>query len=483
MSTSWKHCSVFALRMLHSRGKATCLSRVKVASMWRWPGYGAWVGRVPGGGVLVPGSGGLGVRLRPGWLAGGRLFHRYSSLAAAEVDLDDVDVVERAESEVIGEADREASVGFLRTLGLKDGSLTRLVKKYPLVMSSGFKDGMVSLVGALSGVGVAEQLASRILEKNPGLIFRILERSVYEDNLAYLQSCGLTAKQLERVLRIYPQSLGASKKLQLQPTVEFLLGLGVTEEKLGKVLSLSPYYLGYRHEISLQPKVAFLLGLGVKRENLGKLIMEQPSILCLSMAENVIPKLKYLESVGVERARFGEMICRYPAMLTSNLDTMKLKVDFFGSKGLDGKNLVNLLTLHPDLLGRSLDSLNLGFVNVQNIGFTQEEVCSILKMHPTVLSSTESHLRKKFDFLTTVMNRSLKEVLTFTAFVTYSLERRIKPRHRVFTWLLAEGLLPQKNYSLRTIIGGSEEYFRDRYLVLHPSAEAMYKEPLEVKAG
>lgn len=482
MSTSWKQCSVWALRILHLRGKARCCSplhRVKVQAAWR---AGFEFRRFTSGGVL-PGS--LGVR--PGWLAGERCFHRYSSLAAAEVDLDgDVDVeVVPVESEVtvFTEADRETSFKFLRTLGLKDEKLTRLVKKYPLVMSSSFKEGMVSLARALSGVGVSEQLACGILEKNPALVFRILERSLYSDNLAYLQSCGLTTKQLERVVRIYPQSLGASKKLQLQPTVEFLLSLGVTEEKLGKVVSLSPYYLGYRHEISLQPKVAFLLGLGVKRENLGKMIMEQPSILCLSMGENVIPKLKYLESVGVERARFGEMICRYPAMLTANLDTMKLKVDFFGSKGLDGKNLVNLLTLHPDLIGRSLDSLNLGFLNVQNIGFTQEEVCSILKMHPTVLSCTETLLRKKFDFLTTVMNRSLKEVLTFTAFVTYSLERRIKPRHRVFTWLLAEGLLPQKNYSLRTIIGGSEEYFRDRYLVLHPSAEAMYKEPVEVKAG
>lgn len=482
---------MWALRILHLRGKATSFSResVNVHSVWG-TGHGPSIRRLLSDG-MSPGRYYVGVRLGPGWLARDPSFLHYSSLAGAVVDLEedvDVDVVEVAvpplkSEEAFTEADPEASLGFLRTVGLKVGNLTRLVEKYPWVMSSTFKDGMASLVRALDGVGVSEQLASRILERNPGLVFRILERNVYGDNLAYLQSCGLTAKQLERVVRVYPQSLGASKKLQLRPTVEFLLSLGVTEEKLGKVLSLSPYYLGYRHKISLQPKVAFLLGLGVKTENFGKLIMEQPSILCLSMGENIIPKLKYLESVGVERARLGEMICRYPAILTSNLDTMKLKVDFFGSKGLDGKNLVNLLTLHPDLLGRSLDSLNLGFVNVQNIGFTQAEVCSILKMHPTVLSSTETHLRKKFDFLTTVMNRSLKDVLTFTAFVTYSLERRIKPRHRVFTWLLAEGLLPQKNYSLRTIIGGSEEYFRDRYLVLHPSAEAIYKEPLEAKAG
>jgi len=225
------------------------------------------------------------------------------------------------------------------------------------------------------------------------------------------------------------------------------------------------------------------MSLGVKKEHLGKMIMEQPCILCLSIGENIMPKLEYLESLGVQRSRVAQMICRYPAMLTSNLDTMKLKVDFFRSKGLLGNHLTNLLTLHPDLLGRSLESLNAGFANVQSVGFTQEEVCAILKMHPTVLSSTEVNMRKKFEFLTAGMSRSLKEVLTFTAFVTYSLEKRIKPRHRVFSWLLAEGLLPQKNYSLRTIIGGSEEYFRERFLRLHPLAEAMYKGTLEAKVG
>jgi len=127
--------------------------------------------------------------------------------------------------------------------------------------------------------------------------------------------------------------------------------------------------------------------------------------------------------------------------------------------------------------------LNTGFANVQSVGFTQEEVCAIMKMHPTVLSSTEVNMRKKFEFLTTGLSRSLKEVLTFTAFVTYSLEKRIKPRHKVFSWLLAEGLLPRKSYSLRTIIGGSEEYFRERFLSLHPLAEVMYKGTLEAKVG
>lgn len=408
----------------------------------------------------------------------------YSVLATSNLaeDVKEEYVVGHGEEDYdFTEADREISTAFLRTMGVKEEKLSRLIDKCPSVLLRGFKDGMGQFLQTLRSAGVREQLACLILEKNPNLVMRILERNIFRENLEYLLHCGLSVTQLERVVRIYPQFLAASKQLQLQPTVEFLLRVGVTKGKIGKVVSLSPYYLGYRHEISLLPKVAFLISVGVKRENIGKIIMEQPSMLCLSVAENITPKLIYFKSLGVERERVGEIITRYPALLTSSMDSMKLKVDFFTSKGLVGKNLVNLLTLHPDLLGRSLESLNLGFENLQSFGFSQNEVLTILKSHPTVLGSSESHLRKKFEFLTRVMNRSLKEVLRFTAFVTYSLDGRIKPRHRVFSWLVVQGLLPRKDYSLRTIIGGSEFHFRERFLGLHPSAAAVYAGHLEAK--
>lgn len=474
MSTPWRQCSLLALRILHSRHAISACNNLHRVEFHRttisppspsrfvvWDRYSL-------------------IRSVCLGLSGDGKSLEFCSLAATEMDMDaDVtDVADMPDVFNLSKADLNASYQFLRSLGLKADKLSKLVSNCPAVLCRTFEDGMVSLAQSLTDTGLPDHIACRILEKNPNLVRRILKRNLFVENLTYLIDCGLNAKQIERVVRIYPQCLGASKELQLKPTVEFLIKLGVTKEKLGKVISLSPYYLGYRHAISLMPKVVYLIKVGVKEEHLGKLIMEQPSILCLSVKENIMPKLNYLESVGVESDRVGEMITRYPALLTSNMNTMKTKVEYLRKNGLTGKNLVSLLTLHPDLLGRSLKSLSLGFSNLRSMGFTQDEVCLILKRHPTALSSTVIHLRNKFDFLTKVMNRSEKEVLKFTAFVTYSLERRIKPRHRVFTWLLSEGLLPQKNYSLRTIVGGSEEYFRNRFVGLHPAAEAMYKEHL-----
>jgi hypothetical protein len=88
---------------------------------------------------------------------------------------------------------------------------------------------------------------------------------------------------------------------------------------------------------------------------------------------------------------------------------------------------------------------------------------------------------QKFDFL--VNNYGLaflekhvlfKEVLKFTSFVTFCLEGRIKPRHRVFSWLVSQGLLPQREYALQAIISGSEKYFRKQFVDLYPLAASVY---------
>jgi hypothetical protein len=103
-----------------------------------------------------------------------------------------------------------------------------------------------------------------------------------------------------------------------------------------------------------------LLSVGVKKEHLGKIITEQPSILCHSITEDITPKMNVMEKLGMERKCVGEIITHYPAIFTTNIETLKQKVEFFENKGLVGKELVSLFTLHPDILGRSLDSLEAG---------------------------------------------------------------------------------------------------------------------------
>jgi hypothetical protein len=74
------------------------------------------------------------------------------------------------------------------------------------------------------------------------------------------------------------------------------------------------------------------------------------------------------------------------------------------------------------------------------------------------------------------MNWPAKEVLKFTSFVAFCLEGRIKPRHRVFSWLVSQGQLPQREYALRAIISGSEKYFRKQFVDLYPLAASVYEE-------
>jgi hypothetical protein len=168
----------------------------------------------------------------------------------------------------------------------------------------------------------------------------------------------------------------------------------------------------------------------------------------------------------VKVKKIGEIITHHQAIFTANIETLKQKVEFFENKGLVGKELVSLFTLHPDILGRSLDSLEAGYDVLKSIGFSESEVCEILNAHPTV-SCRETTICQKFEFLVKIMNQPAKKVLKFTSFFNYSLE--------VSSWLVSQGLLPQREYALWTIISGHERYFRNWFVNLNSLAATVYE--------
>jgi hypothetical protein len=45
----------------------------------------------------------------------------------------------------------------------------------------------------------------------------------------------------------------------------------------------------------------------------------------------------------------------------------------------------------------------------------------------------------------------------------------------VFSWLVSQGLLPQREYALWTIIGGCERYFRNWFVNLNSLAATVYE--------
>eukprot|EP00250_Pteridium_aquilinum_P014773 c22191_g1_i1 orf=470-808(+) len=86
----------------------------------------------------------------------------------------------------------------------------------------------------------------------------------------------------------------------------------------------------------------------------------------------------------------------------------------------------------------------------------REEVADMVRRLPSLLGfSVVTVLQPKYNYLVEIMQRSPKELVRFPQFLSYSLERRIIPRHQV----LGEAC---HSHSLSSLYGCSDAVFEKK---------------------
>lgn len=85
--------------------------------------------------------------------------------------------------------------------------------------------------------------------------------------------------------------------------------------------------------------------------------------------------------------------------------------------------------------------------------------------------SIKDNFEPKFDYFVVEMGRELKELVAFPQYFSFSLERRIKPRHRL---CVEKGLC----LALPTMLKSSEARFRERLEVCCSSSVPVRTSPL-----
>ncbi|CAL5043701.1 unnamed protein product [Urochloa decumbens] len=100
------------------------------------------------------------------------------------------------------------------------------------------------------------------------------------------------------------------------------------------------------------------------------------------------------------------------------------------------------------------------------LGCHESEVATAVSKLPPILGISEECLHRKIQFLINVVGLEPQYIVQRPALFTYSLEKRLVPRHCVMKVLLAKGLL-DSNRSFYTLVQYGEETFKLRYIDNH----------------
>lgn len=160
--------------------------------------------------------------------------------------------------------------------------------------------------------------------------------------------------------------------------------------------------------------------------------------------DDVVLLLKTFGSYGFSRSEIKSMFAKYPPLVkvkslqvfTLNTeDKLKRGVEFFRSMGLEKeKDLKYLFARSAQLFCCSIEKNLQPTINFFRDRGLEDDLSAMIVTFPSMLGqNVEVSLAPKYEYLVGEMKRTHKELVEFPQYFGYSLERRIKPRHRLLS--------------------------------------------------
>jgi mTERF domain-containing protein, mitochondrial len=215
--------------------------------------------------------------------------------------------------------------------------------------------------------------------------------SQVKDKILSLELMGV---DYGRALSLNPALRDAAPET-IHAVVTFLQARGLHFKDLGRVFGMCPSVLTASVRAELRPVFAFLSeDLGVPETAHRRAIVKCPRLLACSVRDQLRPALIYLRRLGFRDTR--ALALQDPILLVSGVErTMMPKLEFLAG-----------------------------------LGMSRDEAVAMVLRCPTLLTfSVERNFTPKFEYLVDAMGGGVEDVKAFPQYFSFSLEKRIVPRH------------------------------------------------------
>ncbi|KAJ7943453.1 Transcription termination factor like [Quillaja saponaria] len=249
---------------------------------------------------------------------------------------------------------------------------------------------------------------------DPGLLFR--EKILYIENL---KINARKALQQNPNLRSTPLS-------SLKSVEDCLCSMGIERSALGRILDMHPQLLTCDPHYDIYPIFDFLLNeVEIPFPDIRRSVIRCPRLLVCSVNGQLRPTLCFLRNLGFVSINFQKAL-----LLVSSVEgTLLPKIKYLQSLGLSYEEVVNMVLRSPGLLTFSI----------------------------------RNNFMPKVEYFVKEMRGDIFQLKRFPQYFSFSLEGRIKPRHRLlvehgFSLPLSEMLkVVQKNTKNQQLV------FKDKF--------------------
>jgi mTERF domain-containing protein, mitochondrial len=264
--------------------------------------------------------------------------------------------------------------------------------------------------------------------------------------IKFLRGIGFSDTQIRGVISFRPDLLSSNVDKTLKPKVRELMDAGFSGELLVPLIRYNPSALFVKDTLS---RLHFWRDfVGNCDQGLIKIIQKNGLLITYDIDNYVIPRVNLLNDYGFSNQDILKLLgsgnCRF---VSRSLDSLKQTFQFIEELGIPKKSRMFLAAF------RSLKGYNTGIL-VRKVeflkmtyGWSQEVVSSAFKKNPSILAVSEDKIKANMNFLIQKVMLEPRSIASQPLLLSFSLEKRLAPRHHVLSILAAKGLKRKLNFS------------------------------------
>ncbi|CAL9772056.1 unnamed protein product [Musa acuminata subsp. burmannicoides] len=187
-------------------------------------------------------------------------------------------------------------------------------------------------------------------------------------------------------------------------------------------------------------------------------------ILNFSLARTIEPNISLLREHGISDECIAHMVMTTPGCF-GQIDKLKEVIKYIEELGVprDSGKYRYALRVVMCMKRSSFDAIS---ATLMSFGCSQPDIVAAFRKCPYVWTLSKKTICDKMTFLMKEVGFELTSIICYPVILTYSLEKRLRPRYEVLNFLKRNKLLDE-GHNLVSVVRLTEEQFIKKYLFRH----------------
>ncbi|THU52147.1 hypothetical protein C4D60_Mb10t00930 [Musa balbisiana] len=280
-------------------------------------------------------------------------------------------------------------------------------------------------------------------------------------SIEFFKQSGWSDAQVMKLMQREPRFLHANIETILKPRLRSLQDMGFSDTEIVQLVSSCPRMLDLR---DIQPRINFWRSILGSNERLIKTSRKNMFLLTSSLAQKIEPNISHLRECGISEQCITRLLVALPSFFCRTNKCINESIKRVEELGVSRyckmfpRALFTVMTL-------SRARFDATFATLMSFGWSQPDSLAAFRRQPAIWNYSKKNLSDKMSFLMKEAGCEPTYIIGHPVLLTYSLEKRLRPRYEVMNFLDQNKLL-DKGRNLLSVMVLSEEKFRNKFLFL-----------------